>query len=979
MKNVAELARYVRFQLSQLRAQNKHHDFEHLCRHFSRLKLCDRILPATGPVGAGGDQGRDFESYQTYLADHGLGNSSFAGVGQSKRLVFACSLQNKKIKEKIRADVKTICTGPTPVDAAFYFAEADIPVGSRHELQDWAREKFSVQLEVFDGQALSEMLCSPEVFWLAEEYLGVPADYYPQPHEPESRYEKYRAHWLAEERRPENYADFFEIKYALRQATFDAKLKPELSRWIKLMEMFAPPGSESHLKRKAQYEIAVAALRGQNNLDKYKHYVDGYFVAIDRLEDPADLVDASTLLSYCSTARCAGHSARDAAQLHGWTVQLERRLKSLLKNATTSGLRCVLLELLGMSSRLPFRKGVEPNVQVDDMFRYWLRLTKEIPKAPLFPLEQFANVLTVIAPHIGDDARYSRLTQDVDKLLESRTGGFVAAEKCRDRAVSYMEADQFIPAIKQLHSARIRWFSAETIKGSVLSMLTLAHCYSKLGLDYAAAYYSLGAMIVAFRSEKESLKPLFCRAAFLAADYFFRAGASVTYLQTLTLAFHAHGAYAKAPGDLDQHDDLQRASAHCIILRALAKRFNPEIARAVDRAMAEWPVEEEWKAELQAASEDSELPYYKESAQSLLQKIQEQLTGIPFGDLGRIRRIEWSALGIYWIVTHANTYDETRIAEEFVATCQIVAADLAGVDLALLPTTVEINVELNSGDSFAIVDKPDNLKSAWEVTFPRAWLADMGHVQELREGIGAVAAAVLHGCSVLTDAQFMRKLEVSYKEGLAAKTFSVRPYAELYAEAISRAMYEKLDRGSMRPQWYGLRFAHVVPREIAWIDTPGPGYSRAKSDEFIRNRYRNAVRPIRFSLPRLLETEELRSVIVTMRGEGYRDWHILLVICNLILQHRSEVRFGANADFRTLSKEMLQEMWRDEPAEFDLPPIELLKSELVESRKKFTWLTIGKTWGLEAPRRTPDFAAFEKLLTVRYGCKTDDVAHEEIF
>ena len=62
--SITELAKYIRFQLSELRAQNKHHEFEHLARQFARLRVCENILPATGPVGAGGDNGRDFETYR---------------------------------------------------------------------------------------------------------------------------------------------------------------------------------------------------------------------------------------------------------------------------------------------------------------------------------------------------------------------------------------------------------------------------------------------------------------------------------------------------------------------------------------------------------------------------------------------------------------------------------------------------------------------------------------------------------------------------------------------------------------------------------------------------------------------------------------------------------------------------------------------------------------------------------------------------
>jgi hypothetical protein len=86
MMSITELAKYIRFQLSELRAQNKHHEFEHLARQFARLRVCENILPATGPVGAGGDNGRDFETYRTYLASTPIATSTFLGSAKDKRV-----------------------------------------------------------------------------------------------------------------------------------------------------------------------------------------------------------------------------------------------------------------------------------------------------------------------------------------------------------------------------------------------------------------------------------------------------------------------------------------------------------------------------------------------------------------------------------------------------------------------------------------------------------------------------------------------------------------------------------------------------------------------------------------------------------------------------------------------------------------------------------------------------------------------------
>jgi len=64
MSDPVELQSYVRFQLGELRAGNGDHKFEEMCFHLARRIVTSELLPGTGPVGAGGDQGRDFETFE---------------------------------------------------------------------------------------------------------------------------------------------------------------------------------------------------------------------------------------------------------------------------------------------------------------------------------------------------------------------------------------------------------------------------------------------------------------------------------------------------------------------------------------------------------------------------------------------------------------------------------------------------------------------------------------------------------------------------------------------------------------------------------------------------------------------------------------------------------------------------------------------------------------------------------------------------
>lgn len=103
----AQLIAHIRFALARLSERNAQHEWEHLCRHLTRARICSNILPATGPVQAGGDQGRGFETFHTYLSRSSLSQQSFVGLSSQRPIAFACSLEEQVIP-KMHRDVKTI-------------------------------------------------------------------------------------------------------------------------------------------------------------------------------------------------------------------------------------------------------------------------------------------------------------------------------------------------------------------------------------------------------------------------------------------------------------------------------------------------------------------------------------------------------------------------------------------------------------------------------------------------------------------------------------------------------------------------------------------------------------------------------------------------------------------------------------------------------------------------------------------------------
>jgi hypothetical protein len=138
METPTELARVIRFALDEMSRENGHHAFENLCRELARARVVSNILPATGPVAGRGDQGRDFETFRTYLASGLRFSQGFIGLASADAVVFACTLQRSDVEAKVKDDLRSICTQGTPVQSVYFLCTEPVNVRVRHDLKSWA-------------------------------------------------------------------------------------------------------------------------------------------------------------------------------------------------------------------------------------------------------------------------------------------------------------------------------------------------------------------------------------------------------------------------------------------------------------------------------------------------------------------------------------------------------------------------------------------------------------------------------------------------------------------------------------------------------------------------------------------------------------------------------------------------------------------------------------------------------------------------
>ena len=409
MANPVQTAQMIRLALGNLAADNEHHSFEHLCRQLAKRRIASNVLPATGPVSAGGDQGRDFETFRTYLADELPFALGFLALASSDVVVFACTIQRDGLRGKFEGDIKSICTQGTHVDRIFIFATAERSrPGCGTTCRSGRRESTSVALEIIDGAALAEWLAEPELYWIAQEYLHLPAELAPQAEPARARGPATglvrRAARVLAGARPAAGKPRRPVRPAARPpARHPAGPGPRRPRGLAVADDPARR-ARPRIPRSActpSTRSRPPASRAPPTCGPPTPLIRQFIDEVQHTDDPALLFDASVLIQFCATAAGLGHTGIPMAEATGWTPPLRRHIDQLLERDLDPNTRACLLHAAahaGAAHRL-HRAAAEGggSATLDDMDRLYAAVMEAIEHGTLQTHLQPAPVLDLDA------------------------------------------------------------------------------------------------------------------------------------------------------------------------------------------------------------------------------------------------------------------------------------------------------------------------------------------------------------------------------------------------------------------------------------------------------------------------------------------------------------------------------------------------------------------------------------------------------
>ncbi|HTR75699.1 MAG TPA: hypothetical protein VMH33_10655 [Solirubrobacterales bacterium] len=1005
-----QLVGQIRFALQSMGEKNEHHRFEDLCRAFARERIAPNILPATGPVGAGGDQGRDFETFRSYLRDELGPHGAFAGSLPDGPLAFTCTLQEDGLPTKIRTDLGKIVAEGTKVIGVYAFCVAGLPVGRRHELQDNARQEHGVELEIFDGPGIAENLADRELFWIAEEFLSIPAAFRPPapgPEEDEDRPDWYlqsRERWRRRDGEPPVLGEVTSVIDGLRHATFNPNARVDLPFWLDLLEPLAEEAAASpDTVQRARYEVSVARLRGLGDMKPADPLALAFLDQAIAGDDPAELDDATNLLSYAGTASLQGHSDLEPASISELGARLRERLGDLLDADPPPTARARLLETQGRACLMPDPMDVQmgkpaeagadvvaeidrakaegvpdeavaaiPSVDIDTAMAAWRELASLLEQTPLFPVEPWADVVEFFAPRLVDEPGWDEIQQAIDAAIERLYGGAAAAGRARDRGLRLQKAGRLREAIEEFHKAKIRWWSGDSLRGALLSMLMIAETYKELRLPLAGKQYALAVAGTA-NTGGDEVRDLLAHALIVASEMDYAAGAWASAVELADIGLIGHAVLLDPEEDSWAERDFQNSLMTIGLSLRLARQMVPEAVGLVEEVARRHDMLDELD-KLEVELETWEPRRWSEIAD-------EQLLGRPFSDLGQERRIAFAALGLRWAFRSENQYRSLRACERIAAAAELLAVELAAEDLCLIPADLEAVVSIADGTL------PREPKMELLADGTRRWSVELSpvdsnaspeQIDRVITELLATLTLILTEVSLLPAKDFFAAVERAFENGLSHKLAIGRPFDDM-AEVVPESRFDANARRAEAP--LPDRVPPPSPHtELAWQDGPGPTYNRDEAEEMITRRYERIPSLIALTLERASSEPVFLELVADLRAQRWRDWHILQALANLSVNHRLSAE-GLNTQAAVSAKDpRIGEISSNPEREGEsLPDLASITAAELDLSRRMGNMMLLKNWGLE-PRASFGAAdPYGRFLAERYSYWLDDVPHEDPF
>lgn len=767
---------------------------------------------------------------------------------------------------------------------------------------------------------------------------------------------------------PDNLAELLEVISGLREAARRDGANQDVGFWLAKTD---PESVPEHLRRLAIYETLIASMRARGTMDGYEAIVREYYADVPQLVRMSDLDDSAVLLGFCLGASRLNALAIGSDDLRLYSTQILDRIDELLSGTNIAGYRAQLLFTRGLAAAM-----ASPNLDgVVKALSDWEEALGYVASSKLFPATDLNTLISQMFELLPESVsanvypRLLRISDKLDAIIAERYGAFAVAAKCRDRAMILYKQGDLLKAILQFIRARRNWFAEETLQGSILATMFLSRCYRELGLAFAGKHYALNAALMAAVATDLSLRRFVPQSLFMAADCDYTIGAWCNFMLLANEGLRSAGQFSVSLDYSDEESDVFRTLFHSGIIHSMAAHFAPSLRAALREVIQSWNLTDDLDHVLDTADQqwaDAEL-------EDVLSALRDECIFRPFSDASPERCTRFCALGIEWEVTWENSYATTLVAEQFVAMLQALLADLAGTELCLVPKAVSLLVRLDETQPAHALAEGEDV-GEWVVTLP-----DPKNKEDFQISVLTASTGLLICCSSLPMDKVNELLSPEKRNGLFADIGASESATRALALFVSEEAFAGMERATQLASLTDHEevFEH---NQLSVPSGPGPGYARKEHEIHIGNRYKVLTKKLELIWPDLSNRSAFRAIALELRQSGWKDWHILLATCNLLINHVARIRCEqmAESPSQFLTEQLsLASGLEVLPNEIEIPD-EILTVADLEKHLNISMIATLRGWGLVSNTQRVNTDGIVRLLSNRYGYWDDDIEHDDI-
>ncbi len=584
----------VDYKINSLNRENGAAVFEVIATSLAEKEICSNIVPATGPMG-GGDLGIDAKSHSSYVFDTSELFRIYRAEDKrtNKKLIFAYSIQ-EDWKTKVDKDVeKIVIKNELQPDEIFFITNRSIKTKDR-ELETKALfEKYKVKVEILDGEWVCNHL-SGKHYRLAVQHLGLD-----QEQDPEIKELLTRIYSFVDGGMPSEEA--VKVKELLERASYRSTYQGKMQLRVLDLKQAADKQAKYSKTIEGSLSSYEEAISEADNVDDYYLIADtyyNYFMALQKLHRYSEI--SNSMQAYRQYIFSKGLVTRYKAVL-GWFMYLMPHVDTIngvTKEEFLKETQKQLAELKPQNKPKHIVASYDEAVLVCRTAMFVCGMTKDSPvqmllshlkkhrKVRLYPITKLSNSVTAMSRMFEGTEDYETLYNLMEEIILERDEEANAAQLRKDRAAVLFEAGRYPDVIFHLSIVKLKWYSSETIRGSLLSSYLLYCCYNKLGLHFAAIEELLTILHISTHDQEmlDEHKDLFVKSLGHISSSYTLAGLPGSAAIWGVTALSAKVAYDIEPGP--QGHSFTTQFEHCLlsslsVIRLSMPRFHARILEIV--------------------------------------------------------------------------------------------------------------------------------------------------------------------------------------------------------------------------------------------------------------------------------------------------------------------------------------------------------------------------------------------------------------